>query len=91
MLTIAALHILQCVVNNPESHGQCDKHASKEGESPCWLGDGTLVGEGVEHSGDEKAPEVPRGPPGVGIGQHVHVSDHQEHWDVLKVIQVVPV
>ena len=41
--------------------------------------------------GEEKQAEMPCGHPGIGISHHVKEANQDECWNILKVIQVVPV
>ena len=50
-----------------------------------------LVAQHMDKSGNSEDPEMPHGRDGVGPREQVEQTHEDKHWDILKVIQVVPV
>ena len=72
-------------------HWNSDPKSYKEAQSPGRLGDWHLVSNGVEETRGSEHTEMPQGHSGVWLDGDVEQANEEKHWDVLKVIQVVPV
>ena len=69
------LHELRCMYNDPDSHGDGEPKPSSKEHGAWWLGNAELIHHSVTNPAQEEGTEETRGPPGVGIGQHVHDTD----------------